>query len=531
MVKRITKLTVFMVFLFALLYMRLFIIINNDEYTSAGKGQGSMSIKIDSADGNIYDRDFELLVNDTVKYTAIINPTSEAVREILPYVENQEEFYNSLVYGKPFSCEVSRSEFESEDITVFEIPERNSENQLAKHVIGYAQNGSGMTGIESSYNDFLRSASKENSVTYSVDGRGHALEGLGKEVKSAGKMVSGVVLTIDRKIQQITEKAAKKMKKGAVIVMDSESGDILAMVSVPDYDFDDLESALQDESSPLINRCLYSYNVGSIFKLITAQAAFESGINEDYSYECTGSNEVSSQLFKCHDLNGHGKQDMYEAMTNSCNTYFIDVGQRIDSKIFIETALKMGFGRSTILASTIVSSTGNIPTEAELSLPAEKANFSFGQGKLLASPLQVGAMTCAIANDGKLPVPRLVRGITQDGKSISDENKHRYTRVLDRTEAFRLQELMIKAVNDNEDSNARPENTFAAGKTSTAQTGRYDKNKTEICHGWITGYFPVSRPKYAVTVLCEDGGFGNDCAAPVFREITENITEKICEKD
>ena len=83
---------------------------------------------------------------------------------------------------------------------------------------------------------------------------------------------------------------------------------------------------------------------------------------------------------------------------------------------------------------------------------------------------------------------------------------------------------MISAVNENEESNAVPNQVFAAAKTSTAQTGRYDEDGVEYCHAWITGYFPIESPQYAVTVLVEDGGFGNDAAAPVFRKIADRIT-------
>ena len=107
----------------------------------------------------------------------------------------------------------------------------------------------------------------------------------------------------------------------------------------------------------------------------------------------------------------------------------------------------------------------------DLSLPAEKANFSFGQGKLLASPVQICAFTAAIANEGKLFVPRLVAGITEDGKNITGGEESRYSQVIDRDTAFRLQDLMIAAVGRNTESNARPCNVYAAGKTSTAQTG------------------------------------------------------------
>ena len=86
--------------------------------------------------------------------------------------------------------------------------------------------------------------------------------------------------------------------------------------------------------------------------------------------------------------------------------------------------------------------------------------------------------------------------------------------------------MMRATIYENENSNAAPRNIYAAAKTSTAQTGRFDEDGEELCHGWITGFFPANRPRYAVTVLAEDGGYGNDSAAPIFREIAEKIMDR-----
>lgn len=525
MYKRMIALGCIFLFSFSILYMRIFWIVSNPTYQAAGQAQGTYTLTAGHTFGNIYDRSYNLLVNDTSTYYAVINPTSEAAEEILPYVKDLESYHSSLVYGKPFVCEVTKKDFECGDITVFEVPVRNRENQLAQHVIGYLSDGEGVSGIEAAYNDYLRSCVSENTVTYSVDGRGSVMDGLGRDISENGPMTEGVVLTIDKYIQAICELAGGRMKKGAVVVMDIYSGEILGMASFPTYSADTLAEAVNDKDSPLINRCLYSYNVGSIFKLVTSLAAFEQGIEESFSYNCTGSTEIGGQLFKCHDLSGHGVLDMTEAAAESCNTYYIELSKHIDSLLLIETAQRMGFGRSIPLALGMTVSGGSLQTEEDLSLPAEKANMSFGQGKLTASPVQICAFTAAIANEGRLYVPSLVKGITHDGKTVSNQEEAKYTDVFDRKTAFRLQDLMIAAVDLNTDSNARPSNTHAAGKTSTAQTGRFDEDGEEICHGWITGFFPLSSPRYAVTVLCEDGGYGNECAAPVFKEIAERITD------
>lgn len=524
MQRRLTALGCIFMFAAAVLYMRIYCIIGDAKYYSAAKAQGTYTITAGHTYKNIYDREYRLLVNDTSAFYAVIDPTPEAAAEILPYVKDKESYYANIVYGKPFVCEVAKKDFECGDITVFEVPVRNRQKQVAQHIIGYTSENSGVSGIEFAYDKFLRKDPAINSVTYNIDGSGGVMEGLSKSVDRSETVTEGVVLTIDRNIQAICEISGSKMKKGAVVVTDVQSGDILAMASFPDYSIETLSEDITNEDSPLINRCLYPYSVGSIFKLVTALSAFEAGIDESFSYNCKGVTEVAGQPFKCHDLGGHGLIDMTDAMTASCNPYFIELSKHIDNDILLETAKRLGFGRSIQLANGITASGGTLQSEDDLSYPAEKANMSFGQGKLTASPLQICAFTACIAGEGRLYVPRLVRGTTHDGKTISNESELKYSDVFDRSTAFRLQDLMIAAVDKNTGSNARPSNTHAAGKTSTAQTGRFDSGGEELCHGWFTGYFPLSHPKYAVTVLCEDGGFGNDCAAPVFKDIAERIT-------
>lgn len=523
MQRRITAVAVIFVVLFTILYMRIYVIVNDERYVRTGANQTVCTLNVGNINGNIYDRNFNKLVNNDIEFYAAVNPTAQAAADILTHIKDTEEYYSKLVYGSPFVCAVDGDDVESEDITVFELPKRYGKNQLASHVIGYVREGEGVTGIESAYDEFLRSQVQTNKVTYTIDGQGTVLQGVTKKVVYADEMKAGVVLTLDKYIQAICELAGRNMEKGAIVVMDVQSGDILGMASFPSYDPDDLGKALSDKNSPLINRCLYSYNVGSIFKLVTALAAMEGGIDESFSYNCIGSESIDDQIFMCHDHSGHGVQDMTQAMANSCNTYFIKLGEKIDTQLFHDVAERLGFGVPISLALGINSSGGNLQTVEELEVPAEKANFSFGQGKLLASPLQICRFTAAIANEGKLYIPRLVKGISKDGENIDVQEQIKYTQVFDRDTAFRLQDLMIASVNDNLKSNARPGNTRAAGKTSTAQTGSFDESGEEICHGWITGYFPLSQPKYAVTVLCEGGGYGNDCAAPIFKEVTERI--------
>ncbi|MBQ8725022.1 MAG: penicillin-binding protein 2, partial [Oscillospiraceae bacterium] len=179
----------------------------------------------------------------------------------------------------------------------------------------------------------------------------------------------------------------------------------------------------------------------------------------------------------------------------------------------------------TSLSMSITSSAGYLPSVSELKLPAERGNFCFGQGKLTATPVQITRMTCAIANGGILPEVSLIKGITTDGEMPDEPEMASGKQVLSTETAEKLRLMMIGAVYGSSGFNGRPAGISAGAKTSTAQTGRFDENGVEYCHGWITGFFPANDPEYAVTILAEDGGYGNTAAAPVFKEIAESIAE------
>lgn len=507
---------------FTLILLNYFRIAFEGEHVAAAENSSKTKIVAGISGGTIFDRELTPMNNRSIIYRAAAVPSALNRDKTAEYALDKEKFFEEFDKGKPFVFECKSDTTESAGLTVFEVPERFGNEMTAQHIIGYISENRGVSGLEYAYDSVFRNESGENSVTYTTDGLGRILIGGKKEVVRSNAEKTGVVTTIDSEIQQICEDAWGDGEKGAVIVADVNSGDILAMASFPTYSAANLSSALNDERSPMINRALYSYSVGSIFKLVTACEAIEEGF-AGYMYSCDGSIDISGVKFRCHAHDGHGIQDITEAMTNSCNTYFISLSRNLSIPKFRELALSLGFGRESFLCSGMNGSAGVVPTQNDLLLPAELANFSFGQGKLTATPLQISAFTCAIANGGELPELRLIKGMTLDGESVINEKAPRMSRVMDSSSASQLRRMMVAAISDNDDSNARTRYTKVGAKTSTAQTGRYDENGDECCHGWITGFFPADKPKYAVTVLVEDGGYGNDAAAPVFREIVDKI--------
>ena len=502
-------------------YYRLFMY---PDHIPASEFSSKMALEVGECQGTIYDRNMQPLTNTEMKKMAAAVPSALNREDTARYAVDKEQFYSDFEKGLPFVFQCTEDTLESEGITVFEVPVRYSEKQPARHVIGYLSDNDGADGIEYAYNSVLRNSLNNNSVTYTVDGFCNIMIGDGKQVYRTKAYKSGVVLTLDKKIQEICERCGDKIEKGAIVCADIKTGDILAMTSFPSYEPDKLAEAMNDESCPLINRALYSFSVGSVFKLVTAASALEQGFG-GYVYECDGKTDVDSKLFNCHKLDGHGLQTMQEAMTNSCNTYFINLSRCLDIGKYRQMATYLGFGRENYLCAGITGSGGVLPTEKELSIPAELANFAFGQGKLTATPLQITQLTCAIANNGEMPILRLIKGLTADGTFIGGEKSPQLSKVMSEETAKELQKMMILAVRENKKSKAKSSKISVGAKTSTAQTGKYDENGEELCHAWITGFFPARQPKYVLTVLIEDGGYGNDAAAPVFRDIAEKIRE------
>lgn len=519
---RLAVLRLLLVLLFCAVAVYLAWLMQKPELLQAAAGQGSYTCTAGTAAGTIYDRNGVPLVNTKSVCTAVVSPTPEAAEALLPHVLDAEAFYEKLAQGKPFTCTVDTADIACPDVTVLEIPQRYTTPQPAQHVIGYTQEGKGVAGLESAYDAVLRGVDSQWSVTFSVDGKGKPLAGEAAQVRYGANPVQGVMTTLDIRMQRICETAGASLQKGCVVVMDVESGDILGLASFPGYTPDALGEAMQDPDSPMIQRALYAYPVGSIFKQVTAACAYENGAETAFQWNCNGAISIGSQRFRCHDPQGHGLQNLADAMRNSCNPYFIALGQTLSGKELLETAKALGFGTETVLTSNMIGSSGTLPTLQQLKLPAEQANFSFGQGVLTATPLQITRMTCAIAGNGTLPAVRLVRGVTENGRTVLREETGLSETGISADTAQFLRRLMCYTAAD-EDFQGMPAHVSMGAKTSTAQTGRVDESGDEYCHGWVTAFFPADCPQYAVTVLAEDGGYGNQTAAPVLRQIAAAI--------
>ena len=509
------------------LIVRLVMIITDDKILSVSSVNGSYTIKVMTKYADIYDCNMDLLVNRLYKYNAVIIPNHISSIKLQPFIVDKESYYNGIKGTVPFLCEVKEDVLQTDiNAIIFQSAVRNTSDQPATHIVGYSVENNGVCGIEKAYNDFLKDNSTLNSVTFQVDAKGNVLNGLGQNKCIHKNTEAGVITTLDMNMQQICESAfsTHNISCGAAVVMDIRTGEVKASVSYPNYDITNISEYINDSSSPFLNRVTSAYSVGSIFKLVTAAAAMEQGISSEFSYNCTGSINVNGQIFNCHKWGGHGELDMNKAMVESCNTYFIALSEYLDKEKYIKLASALGFGSEIILCNSIVSDKGNLQTVENIMVPAELANMSFGQGKLLATPLQICRMTAAIANDGVINMPSLIKGLKEDDGKIIYEKVSAGERVLSYKTVVKLKAFMRNVVGaDN--SYSAPEKTSAAGKTSTAQTGSFDKNGNEVYNCWFTGFFPSYNPKYAVTVMIEGGISGNQNAGPVFKQIADEITE------
>lgn len=510
----------------AALGVRLARLARSDEIAAASLGKGAYTVKTAGGRGGIYDCNMLPLVNCSEKYEAVIVPNSSGAVRIQPYLVDTETYYEGISGRAPFLCRVTPEAASAlgDEALVFRSYIRTDRRQLAPHIVGYTSDGKGVYGIEKAYDELLRSGGTVNSVTFGVDALGSVLGGVDTAVNCGEEPKQGVITTIDKSIQQICETAAAdfSVKKGAIAVMDVKTGEIKAAVSCPDFNTENISASVNDPDSPFVNRVFSAYSVGSIFKLVTAAAALEQGISPEYSNVCAGSIDVNGQIFNCHKWGGHGEINMKAAVAESCNPYFIALSQYLDSEGYVSLASALGFGRETELCAGMTSSAGNLQTARDIAVAAEKANMSFGQGMLTATPLQICRMTAAIANDGVINTPTLIKGTADESGEIRYSPLIPGERVLSCNTARTLRSFMVQTVRA-ENSMSKPSRTSAGGKTSTAQTGRFEDG-SEVMNCWFTGYFPSYSPKYAVTVLVEGGKSGNSEAGPIFKQIADNIT-------
>lgn len=517
-----THITVLLVF--CALLLRIFAIGQGEEYTSAAASQSRYTLSAGSTRGMIYDCNRKPLVNSTWQTLLAIDPQPETVALLREQLSGERfaALLPQLESGRPL---LAANDFPlaGAGIIPLMVPQRYEENQLAPHVIGYVNgDGEGVCGIEQGYDDRLARWGGEVRVRYTVNARGMAVGSASELLDTRGSLTAGVVLTLDRDLQAITEEAAAALGKGAVVLMEADTGKIRAMASVPDYDVNDVAASLSSEDSPLLNRATAAWNVGSIFKVCVTAAALEAGAEIPQDFYCPGYYQLGDRKFYCHDRSGHGSVGLFSAFAQSCNPYFVALGQQVGAQQLLRTAEGMGFGSAVKLAEGVTAAQGSLPEYGEMTA-GELANLSFGQGKLTASPVQIARMFSIVANGGYDVTPTLLEGITADGAVLEAARDDSVSlRVISPGTADTLRKMLVATV--EEGTGFRAQNVYcgAGGKTSSAQTGAYVDGQ-EIVHAWFGGFFPAVDPEYVLVVFQEGGQSGGQTPAAVFRTISEAV--------
>ncbi len=498
------------------------------EYAAGASSNNTKSIEVSDERAPIYDCNGKRITNSRSVYFAAIKPTAKALSALYDVLETEEfeVLKEKVSKGYPAVIRVDNPDIYCEDIEVIETVSRYSEKQLASHLIGYTDSqGKGVSGLEKSFDSLFSGNRRSLKAVFASDAQGRTLSGaqitqrVDNDYKSAG-----VYLTIDLEIQKIVEECMDSfgVDIGSVVVLDHETGAIRAMASRPFYNPLNVADSLDDKDSPFVNRALCSFAVGSVFKPAIAAAALEQGIGTDIVYNCTGSIEVNGIEFGCYENTAHGTVDMCGAIEKSCNSYFINLTQQMNKEMMISTLSALGFGGGEELCVGIESDSGKLPQAEELDSPAAVANLSFGQGDLLATPLQMVAYMNAIASGGIYKEPFLIEKTVDKGQCTYVHESRAGERVLSERTCTLLAKFLQSAVENGNARGAKPQNCTAAGKTATAQTGMFE-NGVELYNTWFAGWFPAESPKYIVVVMKEKGAGGASDCAPVFRQISDAI--------
>ena len=375
------------------------------------------------------------------------------------------------------------------------------------HVVGYSTNGK--MGIESYANYYLINTSIDLGDKVSYDTSGSKFPG------------DNVYTTLDLKLQEVAYNALSA-RKGAIIVSNPKTGEILALVSKPDFDpgtiAEDWDSLIADKSpdAKLLNRATQGlYPPGSTFKIVTALAYLRDNSNKysDYRFNCNGRFSYDGNTINCYHGESHGSVDFVTAFAKSCNSAFADIGVSVDKKAFGSTLKSLMFNQQLPLDVTYSQSVARID---EYSTSDDVMQLSIGQGTTSVTPMHMNMITNAVANEGMLMKPYFVTEVkSEDGKTIKTFSEESYKRLMTKEESLILRGMMEQVVQKGTASKLKGLSYTAAGKTGSAEFN----TSTNDSHAWFTGYAPAEDPEISVTIIVEDAGSGGSYAVPIAKRI------------
>ncbi len=467
------------------------------EFYSVSDEYNSYSVVVATSQPQLYFRDGTKINNNVSSYRAVIRPVTSDLSELQKFYSKREiaVITKELSEGYPVVKNIDSNDSNLKTFKVYSTD--TSLNQLIS---------SDSSGVLSHID--LKPAKLK--VNYLVDAKGRMLTGDdGKDDSLSYYTREGYVLTLDREMQSIAENSAQDMKSGCVIIMNAKTAEMLACVNKPD--------------STYINKSFSNYNVGSVFKILTAACALENDIS--FSYKCDGKTAVGDTVFSCQKEHRHGIQNLNDALANSCNCYFINLALKLGRNNLLKTAKKFGFGESIAFNESWSINSSTLPGEKELYSKGELALFSFGQGRVMSSPLQVCSMLCTVSNGGVYKCPVLFKAKKEVNGSLTECKSSESTRVMTENNADRLLLQLRNVVENGTAVNADTKEHKSAGKTATAQTGQF-KDGAEMFNTWFAGVYPYDDPEYCIVVMCENGTSGAADCCPIFRTIVEMLEKR-----
>lgn len=424
---------------------------------------------------------------------------------------------------------------------------------FAAHVLGYTgSDNQGLSGIELKYDEYLTGESGRIVTAQDVRGVEVSYE---YEQYHNSKDGCSLVLTIDEVIQHYVENELETAilendaKQGAcAIVMDVKTGEILAMATKPDFDpnsyavitdetaLAEIEAATTDkEKNELVaaarnkmwrNKAVVdTYEPGSTFKILTSAIAIEQNLIPDNKmFYCSGATEVAGTVIRCWKAEGHGMQTFAQAIQNSCNPAFIEIGMSVGKENFFKYV--SGFGLTEKTGIDVTGEALGIFFDKNLYGPVENATTSFGQGFQI-TPIQLITAISAVANNGKYVTPHVVKEIIDAEGNVINKTETKVKRqVVSQKTSEKLRSMLEEAVSVGSGKNAYIKGYRVAGKTGTSEKQPRSENKKIAS---MVAFAPADDPQVAVLVMIDEPEagqyFGGVIAAPVVGRIMENTLQ------
>ena len=414
-------------------------------------------------------------------------------------------------------------------------------NELASKVLGFTGgDNQGIIGLEVKYEEYLKGIN--GMILTTTDARGVELEGVAEdrlEPVAGNTLQISLDYNIQTYAQQMAEKVMeeKQADKVAILLMNPQNGEILAMVNVPEFDLNDPftlntgeeSSNMSDEEKQGAlnqmwrNGCINdTYEPGSTFKIITASACLEEGVvHLDDSFSCPGYRIVEDRKIRCHKVGGHGAETFVQGIQNSCNPVFIDIGLRLGVDNFYKYFQQ--FGLLNLTGVDLPGEAGTIMHKKENIGLVELATMSFGQS-FQVTPIQMATTVSSLVNGGRRITPHFgVRVLDSDGNEVEEFQYEEKKDIVSEETSATMRMLLESVVSEGSGKNAYIEGYEIGGKTATSQTLPRSANK--YISSFI-GFAPADHPQVlGMCIIYNPQGvyYGGTIAAPVIREIFENI--------